>query len=60
MSSSFSQGILEWKKAQKSERIGLTIQQFLDRFHMSRIGIRFLIGQRETLHFSLQAQSIGC
>lgn len=42
-------GILEWKHSKKSDRIGLSIQQFLDRFHMSRIGIRFLIGQREYL-----------
>lgn len=42
------QGILEWKKSKKSERIGLSIQQFLDRFYLSRIGIRFLIGQRES------------
>ena len=43
---SSSQGILEWKKSKKSDRIGLSIQQFLDRFYLSRIGIRFLIGQR--------------
>jgi hypothetical protein len=28
------------------EHIGLDIQSWLDRFYMSRIGIRFLIGQR--------------
>jgi pyruvate dehydrogenase kinase 2/3/4 len=43
-----SRGILEWKHSKKSDRIGLSIQQFLDRFHMSRIGIRFLIGQRSS------------
>lgn len=32
---------------QKTSVIGTPIQEFLDRFYMSRIGIRFLIGQRE-------------
>ena len=39
-------GVLEWKKANKSRLIGDDVQRFLDRFYMSRIGIRFLIGQR--------------
>ena len=41
-----AQGVLEWKRAQGKRRIGLDIQAWLDRFYMSRIGIRFLIGQR--------------
>lgn len=41
-----AQGVLEWKKTQKTNTIGLDIQAWLDRFYMSRIGIRFLIGQR--------------
>ncbi|KAL7412242.1 mitochondrial branched-chain alpha-ketoacid dehydrogenase kinase-domain-containing protein [Mrakia frigida] len=45
-----AQGVLEWKKNKKSERIGLSIQQFLDRFYLSRIGIRFLIGQHIALN----------
>ncbi|CED82718.1 Dehydrogenase kinase [Phaffia rhodozyma] len=45
-----ARGILEWKHSKKSDRIGLSIQQFLDRFHMSRIGIRFLIGQHIALN----------
>lgn len=44
-----AQGVLEWKKVQGTKRIGLDIQAWLDRFYMSRIGIRFLIGQRKSL-----------
>lgn len=42
-----AQGVLEWKRMQRASVIGTPIQEFLDRFYMSRIGIRFLIGQRE-------------
>ncbi len=41
-----AQGVLEWRHSQKTQKIGLDIQAWLDRFYMSRIGIRFLIGQR--------------
>ena len=41
-----AQGVLEWKRNQKAQNIGLDVQAWLDRFYMSRIGIRFLIGQR--------------
>jgi len=41
-----AQGVLEWKRKQGGGRIGQSIQEWLDRFYMSRIGIRFLIGQR--------------
>lgn len=41
-----AQGVLEWKRSQNARNIGLDIQAWLDRFYMSRIGIRFLIGQR--------------
>ena len=44
-----AQGILEWKRKQNAGRIGQSIQEWLDRFYMSRIGIRFLIGQRESV-----------
>lgn len=37
-----AQGILEFKKEQKSDRIEREIQTFLDRFYMSRIGMRSL------------------
>lgn len=43
-----AQGVLEWKRKQGGGRIGQSIQEWLDRFYMSRIGIRFLIGQRES------------
>ena len=43
-----AQGVLEWKRSQNARSIGLDIQAWLDRFYMSRIGIRFLIGQRES------------
>jgi pyruvate dehydrogenase kinase 2/3/4 len=41
-----AQGVLEWKKSTKQRHIGVDIQAWLDRFYLSRIGIRFLIGQR--------------
>lgn len=45
-----AQGVLEWKRAQNTRNIGLDIQAWLDRFYMSRIGIRFLIGQHVALN----------
>jgi pyruvate dehydrogenase kinase 2/3/4 len=42
-----AQGVLEWKRSQNAKHIGLDMQAWLDRFYLSRIGIRFLIGQRE-------------
>lgn len=41
-----AQGVLEWKHSQNARHIGHDIQAWLDRFYLSRIGIRFLIGQR--------------
>ena len=41
-----AQGVLEWKRKQNANRIHQSVQEWLDRFYMSRIGIRFLIGQR--------------
>lgn len=46
-----AQGILDWKRSRNVSSIGTDVQGWLDRFYMSRIGIRFLIGQRES--FSL-------
>lgn len=43
-----AQGVLEWKRSQNAKHIGLDMQAWLDRFYLSRIGIRFLIGQRES------------
>jgi len=46
-----AQGIFELKKqAQQSKYMQKTIQTFLDRFYMSRIGIRVLIGQHIALN----------
>lgn len=45
-----AQGVLEWKQDQKTQNIGLDVQAWLDRFYMSRIGIRFLIGQHVALN----------
>ena len=44
-----AQGILEYKRKRQRMQIDHTIQQFLDRFYMSRIGIRMLIGQHIAL-----------
>ena len=41
-----AQGVLEWKRSCNAPRIDSEIQAWLDRFYLSRIGIRFLIGQR--------------
>lgn len=45
-----AQGVLEWKRKRGDGRIDQSIQEWLDRFYMSRIGIRFLIGQRTSPH----------
>ncbi|EJT49166.1 hypothetical protein A1Q1_01815 [Trichosporon asahii var. asahii CBS 2479] len=47
---SVAQGVLEWKRKQKAGRIGQNIQEWLDRFYLSRIGIRALIGQHVALN----------
>jgi len=48
-----AQGILEYKRRRQRMQIDRNIQAFLDRFYMSRIGIRMLIGQ----HIALTDQS---
>jgi len=48
-----AQGILEYKRKRQRLQIDSTIQSFLDRFYMSRIGIRMLIGQ----HIALTEQT---
>ncbi|GMM35473.1 hypothetical protein DASC09_027980 [Saccharomycopsis crataegensis] len=46
-----AKGVLEWKHLTKGpDVIDSSIQQFLDRFYMSRIGIRMLIGQHIALN----------
>jgi pyruvate dehydrogenase kinase 2/3/4 len=44
-----AQGVLEYKRAKKGKNIQADVQRFLDRFYMSRIGIRILIGQHIAL-----------
>lgn len=41
-----AQGVNEWKRSHNTRQISVELQDWLDRFYMSRIGIRFLIGQR--------------
>ncbi|KAK2464496.1 hypothetical protein APHAL10511_003475 [Amanita phalloides] len=45
-----AQGVLEWKRLMGAPNIDLDIQAWLDRFYMSRIGIRFLMGQHVALN----------
>jgi len=45
-----AQGVLEWKRSQNAKHIGLDMQAWLDRFYLSRIGIRFLIGQHVAIN----------
>ncbi|KAN0063694.1 [Pyruvate dehydrogenase (acetyl-transferring)] kinase isozyme 2 [Thecaphora frezii] len=44
-----AQGVLEYKRSRKANTIQADVQSFLDRFYMSRIGIRILIGQHIAL-----------
>ncbi|GAO52007.1 alpha-ketoacid dehydrogenase kinase [Saitoella complicata NRRL Y-17804] len=45
-----AQGVLEYKRLRQRSQIDTSIQSFLDRFYMSRIGIRMLIGQHIALN----------
>lgn len=53
-----AQGVLDWKRKRGAGRIDQSVQEWLDRFYMSRIGIRFLIGQRESTPLSHLSCSI--
>jgi pyruvate dehydrogenase kinase 2/3/4 len=45
-----AKGVQELKQALGSNELSTEIQEFLDRFYMSRIGIRMLIGQHIAMH----------
>ncbi|KAL6449806.1 pkp1 Pyruvate dehydrogenase [Candida maltosa Xu316] len=47
-----AQGVQEWKNQNKTVLVNSQIQSFLDRFYMSRIGIRMLIGQHIALNMA--------
>ncbi|WFD30530.1 [pyruvate dehydrogenase (acetyl-transferring)] kinase [Malassezia sp. CBS 17886] len=52
-----AQGVLEYMRAHKKDADQADVQEFLDRFFMSRIGIRMLIGQHIALGRSCMAGS---
>ncbi|OMH85385.1 [Pyruvate dehydrogenase (acetyl-transferring)] kinase, mitochondrial [Zancudomyces culisetae] len=47
-----AQGVLEYKNSTNNENIDGEIQRFLDRFYLSRIGIRMLIGKQRWRHYT--------
>jgi pyruvate dehydrogenase kinase 2/3/4 len=50
-----AQGVQEWKQQNRKTLVNSQIQAFLDRFYMSRIGIRMLIGQHIALNMAQQS-----
>lgn len=55
--STVARGILEWKDSRPDVKADYSIQNFLDRFYMSRIGIRMLIGQHIALNMDRGTQN---
>ncbi|CAH2355905.1 hypothetical protein CLIB1423_38S00210 [[Candida] railenensis] len=47
-----AQGVQEWKHDNQTIHVNSSIQTFLDRFYMSRIGIRMLMGQHIALNMA--------
>lgn len=61
-----AQGVLEYKRATRNLGLETDIHRFLDRFYLSRIGIRILLGQHialarnsESLHDSITAGNMS-
>ncbi len=57
--SNLAQGIIELKETLGAGEVDPRIQDFLDRFYMSRIGIRMLIGQHIALHAPIRPGYAG-
>ncbi|MBI4606897.1 MAG: pyruvate dehydrogenase kinase [Planctomycetes bacterium] len=54
-----ARGILELKRAEGPDAVSPKIHEFLDRFFMSRIGIRMLIGQHIAIHYPAGSEIVG-
>jgi pyruvate dehydrogenase kinase 2/3/4 len=54
-----AKGILEYKEYRKQNLIDTNVQAFLDRFYLSRIGIRMLIGQHIALNSPSKKDYVG-
>lgn len=56
-----AQGVVEWKKSPFYVSDEHNVQEFLDKFYMSRIGIRMLIGQQIALNLDrgLRSDYVG-